>query len=62
MDHAKVIVGTIHHVPAEVVHEANVRGKADLNATTKLSPLVSFRDRYVRYGKEENSRAGFRRG
>jgi len=40
--HAKVIVGAIHHIPAEITHPADMRGKANLEAGTNLAETSGF--------------------
>src|SRR5438477_3321281 len=40
--HAKVIVGAVHHIPAEITHPADMRGKANLKAGTNLAETSGF--------------------
>ena len=35
--HAKVVMRTIDHVPAEIIDPADMRSKTDFNATTELA-------------------------
>src|SRR6267154_6794336 len=42
-NHAKVVVWTIHYIPTKIVYPADMRCKANFDATAKLADSPRFR-------------------